>query len=546
MPPPDEYAPYVARSPNIRTETYAEAAATVCISLMQDAAKSVSILRNMFEEQRSCPIEPFAGPDTTVEELVFSFAFWIDALREVLRSCSEQELEPQVVGGIAESGLLDLYQDIILWPGFFSQHQRFTDDVIKGYMALILLVSGHLESLLPGLILRAPKLWAHIWRHRAKFTLWDSSATTMIVRNADVKPRGTPALHLLLLYQELCGPLVSNATHIPCVILYSWTVYDGPPEQLLHLELEDVVANLRSGLDMDRRSRATEVDRILREAIIARVGLDALFTKFKRVLQDVHASLNIELFTICVRLLELVSAGHTINTVPHFSRHEIMRLVVATVMDSRLEDGVAMSGIHYSDVFPLFRTTQRSHVKSENAVMRGEDVVAFLSSCLDAIVAKDRMIALPDSFEDDVLQSVQKYRQLTKDPVELSSRTLVQGMQIGAFGYWWPTLARLSENRSSSIADHANIQRLKDAWEDLGKALDLDVQQEHQRHEEETRSGCSWRNCPRRGQSVIGATEPSTSRCSGCRETRYCSTECQKRDWKHGRHKAHCGKKRKV
>lgn len=123
MPPADEYAPYVARSSNIRTETYAEAAATACISLMQDAAKSVSVLRNMFEEQRACPIEPFAGPDTTVEELVFSFAFWIDALREVLRSCSEQELEPQVVGGIAESGLLDLYQDIILWPGFFSQHQ---------------------------------------------------------------------------------------------------------------------------------------------------------------------------------------------------------------------------------------------------------------------------------------------------------------------------------------------------------------------------------------------------------------------------------------
>ena len=123
MPPIRGYAPYVAREYNFDVDTYVEATETVGFSLIQDATKSVEKLRHMFEEQRACPFEPFAGPDTTVEELIFSFTFWIDALREVFRSFKEQNLKPRIARAIGRSGLLELYQDIMVWPGFFSQDQ---------------------------------------------------------------------------------------------------------------------------------------------------------------------------------------------------------------------------------------------------------------------------------------------------------------------------------------------------------------------------------------------------------------------------------------
>ncbi|VDC04753.1 unnamed protein product [Peniophora sp. CBMAI 1063] len=124
MPPPtDEYAPYVARTQDIRMEIYGQAAATVGISLIDDATGSVQILRDMFEEQRTRPIKPFAGPKTTVEELVVSSAFWVDALREVLRSLGDHK--PRIAKAVVDSGLLDLYQDIMLCSDFFSQHQAW-------------------------------------------------------------------------------------------------------------------------------------------------------------------------------------------------------------------------------------------------------------------------------------------------------------------------------------------------------------------------------------------------------------------------------------
>ena len=123
MPPKRGHAPYVAGAHKFDSTTYCKATEDMGFSLIQDATKSVEKLRHMFEEQRACPFEPFAGPDTTVEELIFSFTFWIDALREVLRSFEEQQVGSGITKAIGQSGLFEFYEDIMLWSGFFTQHR---------------------------------------------------------------------------------------------------------------------------------------------------------------------------------------------------------------------------------------------------------------------------------------------------------------------------------------------------------------------------------------------------------------------------------------
>ena len=142
---------------------------------------------------------------------------------------------------------------------------------------------------------------------------------------------------------------------MPHIILYSWTVYRGPPEELLVFDLSDLIAHLHAGLEVQPQSRAKHVDCILQEAIIDTVGLDAFFSQFKRVLRATHETLNIELYTTTIGFLEIVSAGRTVDVMPHLSQHGLMDLAIATLIDCRLDDGIASSGVRYTDVFSLYR-----------------------------------------------------------------------------------------------------------------------------------------------------------------------------------------------
>ncbi|KZV61862.1 hypothetical protein PENSPDRAFT_658610 [Peniophora sp. CONT] len=119
---------------------------------------------------------------------------------------------------------------------------------------------------------------------------------------------------------------------------------------------------------------------------------------------------------------------------------------------------------------------------------------------------------------------------------ERSSDAFLEGMVAGARAHWYPTLVRLREAKDPRPKSWT---ALSGAWKGLGPLLGLDAKQERLRHAEEARSGCSWRNCPRRGQTVTG-DRPAVKKCAGCGETRYCSRECQSRDWKQGGHKARC------
>ncbi|KZV67751.1 hypothetical protein PENSPDRAFT_44949 [Peniophora sp. CONT] len=136
--------------------------------------------------------------------------------------------------------------------------------------------------------------------------------------------------------------------------------------------------------------------------------------------------------------------------------------------------------------------------------------------------------------EAGMLECMQAYYNLAKSFHDSPSgdthvAILAQGMQIGTLAHWWPSLVRLRKARKQcSAEDRAHIQSLTDIWRRFGVVLGLDAKREQQRYEDEARTGCSWRNCPRRGQLATG-NKPAMRKCAGCGESRYCGRECQTR-----------------
>lgn len=121
MPPPGE--PYTPSISTLHQERRKEALPNVLGFFLADTTKAVECFRMLFESQKAHPLGNYAGPDATVNDMCTSFPFWADALHYVFGECDSM-FEKHHRDTIAEAGgLLDLYQDIILWSGFSSEHQ---------------------------------------------------------------------------------------------------------------------------------------------------------------------------------------------------------------------------------------------------------------------------------------------------------------------------------------------------------------------------------------------------------------------------------------
>ena len=122
--------------------------------------------------------------------------------------------------------------------------------------------------------------------------------------------------------------------------------------------------------------------------------------------------------------------------------------------------------------------------------------------------------------------------------------TLRKTMRHSLRQEWYKTLLEIrSEKRNATHwqgAHRSEIDALEQAWIALGVGVQLDEETERRDYERETKKAamvCSWRSCQYHHE------KPPTPllMCKGCGKAKYCSRECQKLDWKEGRHKLRCG-----
>lgn len=130
-------------------------------------------------------------------------------------------------------------------------------------------------------------------------------------------------------------------------------------------------------------------------------------------------------------------------------------------------------------------------------------------------------------------------------------------MRQGFREHWYPTLdvLRRFRTRSPSVTDHDRMIR---AWKSLGEDLGFDQEMQSREYERELQNAlrhCAWKEC----QYHEEEPQISLRACKGCEEVvrdsvclasseslqltelhqRYCSTSCQRSDWRDG-HKRQC------
>lgn len=122
--------------------------------------------------------------------------------------------------------------------------------------------------------------------------------------------------------------------------------------------------------------------------------------------------------------------------------------------------------------------------------------------------------------------------------------TLRKAMRNSLRQAWYATLHALRAERRESAhwkgSNQPKIIELEQAWVALGEGVSLNEDAERRDYERKVKKFamvCGWRACP------YHIEKPTTTlmTCKGCGQARYCSRECQKLDWKEGRHKLRCG-----
>ncbi|VDC02287.1 unnamed protein product [Peniophora sp. CBMAI 1063] len=114
--------------------------------------------------------------------------------------------------------------------------------------------------------------------------------------------------------------------------------------------------------------------------------------------------------------------------------------------------------------------------------------------------------------------------------------TLRKAMRQGVREEWYPTLVFL--RRTAARASDSQHNRVVSEWKRLGEDLEFDEGVQKALYERELRK--AQRHCTRIACRYHQELCPVRVRaCKGCYEVRYCSSPCQRQDWKEG-HKSRC------
>lgn len=99
---------------------------------------------------------------------------------------------------------------------------------------------------------------------------------------------------------------------------------------------------------------------------------------------------------------------------------------------------------------------------------------------------------------------------------------MVKQMRGFSQEFWFANMQRLLAPLKE-FREHAEYHAIVDSWSGLGKAVNVGLEKEREKHDARTARLCSWREC----SFYRVPSKKETQACKGCHETRYCSRECQ-------------------
>ncbi|KZV71168.1 hypothetical protein PENSPDRAFT_416280 [Peniophora sp. CONT] len=103
-------------------------------------------------------------------------------------------------------------------------------------------------------------------------------------------------------------------------------------------------------------------------------------------------------------------------------------------------------------------------------------------------------------------------------------------------GWYTSLLAMPATHTEEERTSSERYRRVVQCWVNPGEAFRINEDEERIKNDAVLARLCSWATCVHHYER----TEEALPICKGCGEVRYCSRECQRRDWKEGGHRAKC------
>ncbi|KZV61529.1 hypothetical protein PENSPDRAFT_293085 [Peniophora sp. CONT] len=456
----------------------------------------------------------------------------------------------QTWDAIIDTGLIDLYQDLIVGDGFFEGPVLWIDRIMGGLTAIMMRSGPDNHLAADKCLARTTEVFKSIWKNRLHVKPWTRQDHMYDEDGKYMEPVTCLVWHYNALYRSRYGRMAGPDTFIPQVGLHCWVFLTGRDDLLGDDSLEplhflDPYYNTSNDVE--------ERDDFVRMTILEErgIGSDVFVQHLCRELER-ESVLAEEWQQILGGILTFATSS---LIMPCFFKHSVdvplvrMTYQITCGNEPYLERmRVWMMAYRFHHALTI-HTIKEVRNKSSKLRIRGEDIVNInargLNLMVEGIELNSPNMAEIKSFTGQVMDELESFAIVVRDfKWNLKSgynygSKLIPGLRAGGRIDWWPTLQKLQVAAyGQDPGEHgSDIAKLLKSWTELGVALKLTVEKERQWHERDVRHRCSWIVCEKHWVDV---PQRELHTCSGCSKVRYCSRACQKSDWKEGGHKEQC------
>ncbi|KZV71610.1 hypothetical protein PENSPDRAFT_650474 [Peniophora sp. CONT] len=300
--------------------------------------------------------------------------------------------------------------------------------------------------------------------------------------------------------------------------------------------------------DEEYRTKLTTLDELVASDILGIYGAPAYLSRLNRLLRasDLSDELDEDLgHKLSIFRTTLIHP----DVVPHLNSSGML-LTMRLLAEEQARYGYAPSEfVVLREVLGVMRAAFEGAPIPDGSgpLIRKYDFVALLARGLKAYADDGYLIDKNERVREhgdvqslvSILKSFQAF--VTATSVRSNGKnTLRKSLRKALREQWYPTLLELQDGVACSEGEvRSRLMRMRLLWSASGHDLGLDEAQEKaefDRLEKLKEQTCSWKVCEYHTQLPPIAVKA----CKGCGQTRYCSRDCQTKDWKEGGHKSVC------
>ncbi|KZV74855.1 hypothetical protein PENSPDRAFT_748958 [Peniophora sp. CONT] len=535
--------------------------------LREGPSATIEHFRSLFQNRGPAPMSARGELMTAIYVISFRFSFrdgddwqWpprLEELWDINRNVETvKALGEELWRACIGSELPMLLIDIIASKDFFEQPPAWATavlDCLYGFIEVLIYDVEPKASIPRGgpgsdplprafvtkFLKKTKLMWHAIWDHRVDVL----SAAADADRRLRTIEKLAHFIERSYRYKyEMHGDLVG--TKIAYIALFSWTAQSR--NSLTHFGEGTGLSAFLSFVDETRGAMGTDTVQVTMPEVINAIGLEKILTTVRVSIEGpVHGQMKDESLRRVLQTADAIIRTNmdTRKTFWNFT----LAPSVMKALRRQSKEGTSIIQDWKTNIrivnccMGLIHTAIVGLFVGKTEMPPGEDIFFLQERAVQcAIVGMQALGSVYDTVNGDMVVFNELFEPFLREWCTAHMRMItdqrfLQSYKDIARERWYENMRSIRGARYTQIT-RASYVMLVECWERLGKTLELDEVKARTRFETRHARMCSWAPCP----SHTKPSDKPLQVCKGCKETRYCSRDCQVNDWKEGGHRVMC------